>query len=582
MFGGAGLLDSLNDESDDDDYLPLSPANTAAAAAAAAAGGKSGAVTEIDFPVPRVPEGLSLLQDPSTIDFWTVDPLELARQWTLVDHALFAAIPPACLLFVTWTEPRHRLVATAIRRFIDRFNTASLWATASVLECQTAQERANRYSDLISLAAHLEALGNYNGLMAVLTGLQQACVTRLHDMLLLVDQDDKERLAGLQHTMAGNKNYANYRKALSAYDADAASGLKDKAGRPVVPHLGAHLAELTTIAEGNPEFLPDQPHLLNMTKKRLMARSVALLVSLQQRRYGLVPVRLVASILSRALEKHVHLTSLEANEAARQLFELSKYLEPPVQAAAGLLHSLSLGSGHSSQHHHHHHHHHHHGHPHHGPADRDRDPQSYEEATASGGAGGGGGGGIAEYALPESSDSSSDGSSDSSGSSDEGGGGGGARGGAASGDSRSSRGGRSGRSSKASKSSSKAGGSKAWERLKLLVGSPLGFRGGRSSGASGGSGGGGGGSIAGSKSGAGSVSSKGKSEAKPTDKSRPLSQGHGQAHAQAYAHAHAQVHAQAQAQAHGHGHGHGPGVPKGGRGPGAAAAAARSPPGPKR
>jgi hypothetical protein len=431
VFGGAGLLGSLNDESDEDEYLPFSPSTGRRSEAGA------GDVVEVDYPVPRVPSGVSLLQDPSTIDFWTVDPMEIARQWTLVDHGLFCAIPPACFLQLTWTEPRHKvrmdglltqlllsflpltphppaphhpqnviaqLVAVPIRRFIDRFNTASLWATASVLACQTAQDRADRYSDLISLASCLESLGNYNGLMSVLTGLQQGSISRLYEMLVLVSQDDKEKLADLQNTMAGNKNYQNYREALKAYD--AGSGNKDKAGKAVVPHLGAHLAELTSIDEGNPEFLPDQPHLFNYTKKRLLARSVSLLVSLQARRFMLVPVRLVASILARALDKHIHLTSLEANEAARQLFELSKYLEPPVPAATGLLHTLAHpqqhGHGHG-QHHHHHAHHHHAHHHQHGDVDAGHaahraapEKENYEIA------------GIAEYALPEEEQESSD------------------------------------------------------------------------------------------------------------------------------------------------------------------------------
>ena len=103
VFGGAGLLGSLNDESDEDEFLPFSPSTGRRSEAGA------GDVVEVDYPVPRVPSGVSLLQDPSTIDFWTVDPMEIARQWTLVDHGLFCAIPPACFLQLTWTEPRHKV-----------------------------------------------------------------------------------------------------------------------------------------------------------------------------------------------------------------------------------------------------------------------------------------------------------------------------------------------------------------------------------------------------------------------------------------------------------------------------------------
>ena len=424
VFGGANILDELNDESDDDDYLPYRSNGTVSSIK------KEG--IEIDYPAPRVPTAVSLLQDPSTIDFWSVDPLELARQWTLVDHSLFAGIPPACLLFVTWTEPRYRMIAVPIRRFIDRFNTASLWTTASLLSCQTTQERADRYSDLISLAEHLKNMGNFNGLMSVLTGLQQACITRMHDMLSLVSQEDKERLAGFQHTMAGNKNYGNYRDALRAYD--SASGVKDKAGRAIVPHLGAHLAELTTIAEGNPEFLPDYPHLLNTAKKKLMARSVALLVELQQRRYCIVPVRLVSGILARALEKHVHLTGLEASEVSKKLFDLSMYLEPAVKS--------SLFPHHS---------HHPCSHSNLGSSDRDitfqphmaAQPRSYKEVGRHTS--------IVEYELVESESASSVDSDEEKLSVHD----------------------KLGKSPSKSKYGNKMG--KGWDQLKFLMGTPLGF-----------------------------------------------------------------------------------------------------------
>ena len=59
----------------------------------------------------------------------------------------------------------------------------------------------------------------------------------------------------------------------------------DSPGDGTVPHLGAHLAEFTTIAEGNPDYLPQAPHSLNVEKLRLVCRSVKLVARLQTARF---------------------------------------------------------------------------------------------------------------------------------------------------------------------------------------------------------------------------------------------------------------------------------------------------------
>lgn len=93
---------------------------------------------------PRILKGISLLQNPANLSIWSFDVTEIARQWTLIDHALFVAIPLVGLLTPTWTLPRFRAPegGAAVRRFIDRFNAESTWATQSVLEGESATERA--------------------------------------------------------------------------------------------------------------------------------------------------------------------------------------------------------------------------------------------------------------------------------------------------------------------------------------------------------------------------------------------------------------------------------------------------------
>lgn len=129
---------------------------------------------------------------------WDFETLEIARQMTLIDHALFCDIPLHSLLFPRWSEPRHCRSSPELRKFIDRFNAISLWSTTSVLRENSVQVRADRYMSLVELASHLLDLGNYSSAMAIVTALQQSCITRLKRTLKLIGPKEKEKFSSMQ------------------------------------------------------------------------------------------------------------------------------------------------------------------------------------------------------------------------------------------------------------------------------------------------------------------------------------------------------------------------------------------------
>jgi hypothetical protein len=84
------------------------------------------------------------------------------------------------------------------RAFVERFNALSAWVTSSVLEQTELQARADRVIYYARLAGHLAELASFHALVAVLSALQQACVTRLKWTWELVPKADKDKLARLQ------------------------------------------------------------------------------------------------------------------------------------------------------------------------------------------------------------------------------------------------------------------------------------------------------------------------------------------------------------------------------------------------
>lgn len=101
IFGGEALLDASDDEDDD------APASALRGTGKRGKGAFFGSDEEEEGPpsppppVVRVdPSSFSLLQEPYalSLDLFSLDPLELARQWTLADHALFCNIALHSLL----------------------------------------------------------------------------------------------------------------------------------------------------------------------------------------------------------------------------------------------------------------------------------------------------------------------------------------------------------------------------------------------------------------------------------------------------------------------------------------------------
>jgi hypothetical protein len=130
-------------------------------------------------PISRISAGYDMLQPHSGVEIWDFDVKELARQWTLMDHSLFLAIPLTYLQYCQWANPRHVSEANEVRSFIDRFNAESCWVTQSLLNQDTPEKRAALYMKFTFLASFLEELNNFNGLMAILTALQQVGVLAL-------------------------------------------------------------------------------------------------------------------------------------------------------------------------------------------------------------------------------------------------------------------------------------------------------------------------------------------------------------------------------------------------------------------
>ncbi len=104
----------------------------------------------------------------------------------------------------------------------------------------------------------------------------------------------------------------------------------------IVPHIGAHLAELASITEGNADFVADCPHLFNIHKLCLLAATMSTLRKMQSMRYQLTPLRNVAAAINLCVKRHMKLLSSENTDHSTRLFEWSAAKETALDIDAYL------------------------------------------------------------------------------------------------------------------------------------------------------------------------------------------------------------------------------------------------------
>ncbi len=122
---------------------------------------------------------INIKANASLLDY---DPLELARQMTLLDHELLAAVKPFEFLDVGWSQSDKEARCPNLMKSIKRFNTGTFWVATELLQAPTKETRVALLKHFILVEKWLRKLNNFNGAMQVMAGLGQSSVFRLKDV----------------------------------------------------------------------------------------------------------------------------------------------------------------------------------------------------------------------------------------------------------------------------------------------------------------------------------------------------------------------------------------------------------------
>jgi len=215
----------------------------------------------------------------SILDF---DPLELARQFTLIESKIFCSIQPEELLASEWTK-KIDSKAVNVRAMSTLSTDLANLVADTILHLEDPKKRAIIIKHWVKISMKCIELNNYDSLMAIICSLNSSMVLRLKRTWELVSQKTKGRLEELKAIVDVGRNYAVLRQRLQNHVA------------PCIPFVGIYLTDLTFVDVGNQTTrqLPSDGSregvsVINFDKHMRTAKIIGQLQSFQ------VPYRLIA------------------------------------------------------------------------------------------------------------------------------------------------------------------------------------------------------------------------------------------------------------------------------------------------
>ncbi|KAK4149001.1 ras guanine nucleotide exchange factor domain-containing protein [Chaetomidium leptoderma] len=197
---------------------------------------------------------------PSILDF---EPLEIARQLTMKQMALFCSITPEELLGSKWTKLGG--ADTPNVKAMSAFTTGlTNLVVDTILHFEEVKKRALVIKHWIKIANQCSLLHNYDALMAITCALTDTSIKRLKMTWDVVPAKRKEMLRTLQAAVDFNQNFKVLR-----------TQLHDQVP-PCLPFLGMFLTDLTFVDVGNPPTKTSDTGLtvINFDKHTRTAKSI--------------------------------------------------------------------------------------------------------------------------------------------------------------------------------------------------------------------------------------------------------------------------------------------------------------------
>uniref|UniRef100_A0A8D8QKI8 Ras-specific guanine nucleotide-releasing factor 2 n=1 Tax=Cacopsylla melanoneura TaxID=428564 RepID=A0A8D8QKI8_9HEMI len=193
----------------------------------------------------------------------TLSALEIAEQMTYIDYHIFKSIRSEEFLGQAWLKSEKLTKAPHIVLFTQRFNTMSKLVANEILNRSNLTHRVHVIEKWIAVADILKCLNNFNGVLTIVSAMNNSSVFRLKKTWDKVSKTTKQTYDKLRQVVDAEEKFHNLKSKLQHCDP------------PCIPYLGMYLTELATLDEVYPTFTKEgETNLVYFTKIRRMANTI--------------------------------------------------------------------------------------------------------------------------------------------------------------------------------------------------------------------------------------------------------------------------------------------------------------------
>lgn len=189
--------------------------------------------------------------------FMEIDPDDMAEEMTRIDWVMFSSIRIRDMVRHVSLPADQKEKCRNLRnvnRMVAHFNHVAQWVANMILIRDKAKHRAPCLEKFMVIAQKLRQLNNYNGLAAVLAGINGTAIHRLAQTRALVSPDVQKRFAGLVLLMGTQKSHFAYRLAW------------ENSPLPRIPFMPLHRRDLVSAEEGSRTFVGPSGDRINWRK----------------------------------------------------------------------------------------------------------------------------------------------------------------------------------------------------------------------------------------------------------------------------------------------------------------------------
>ena len=220
---------------------------------------------------------------------WKAVPIaDMARQITLMNADYWSKLRPWEFHGQPWAKQSTRARCPNINALELHYEQLGLWVHHEILYTADLKERAIVLQRMIVIAYELRHLNNYHASFAiycVLVSSPDLSPTRLWNTWELIPS----KIMGLKEEMDvlfdPSSNFSSLRHALA------------NTSPPVVPLIPIYLKDFTFVEDGNPNFHPTYPSMIQFSKLELLANLLKDVQMFQQPTYDFTPLYYVQDYL---------------------------------------------------------------------------------------------------------------------------------------------------------------------------------------------------------------------------------------------------------------------------------------------